>query len=142
MKDPHELDLLGHHNMSIHSTQQPVCFLEIGQLQHESYHESLRSDLASFLGMDSPLPAIEEDPKDHACQSIEGRSINICDAQYKQAREVLLDIAKNIADWVLECLMDSPLVVVSSRGQFKHLIALYRQDPCEELFVNNDINKD
>mmetsp|Transcript_10871 Transcript_10871/g.15543 ORF Transcript_10871/g.15543 Transcript_10871/m.15543 type:complete len:328 (+) Transcript_10871:309-1292(+) len=134
MNTTKELDLLQHHHnhtMTIHKTHQPVFLLEMDQWKDPvggDYAEKLRHDLGDFLGIGGPLP--KRTPYKHRETWVEGKSIRICEPQHKAVRHVLLDIARNVADWILDYLLESPQIVVSSKEHFRDLMKLYRRDPC------------
>lgn len=92
--------------------------------------ESLRQDLASFLGLDvdsEPLPRLTE-----IYQNTTVQTFDICQPQYKNLRRELVRIGKAASAWILEFFVDQPTVTVSSREHFERLLKTWAHDPCQE----------
>jgi len=137
MTSSNELDLLGHHNRSIHPKLQGNLFLvEENQLRddHEGRLHQIQRDIETFLGLDPNVIDWDIDSKVNQNKHRK-KTINICDADHDPVREVLLQIGFNASEWIKEYLVESPRVTVSNKENFLELIDKWKYDPCQEVIL-------
>lgn len=109
-------------------TRQQVFLLEISQLDvaDSMQAETLRQDLESFLQVDH-IPAMPQ--HDRLYDRVEGE-IDICSEEYTEVRQVLIQHGHNARQWMVEYLLQSNRVMVSSRQQFLEILEAWSTDPC------------
>jgi hypothetical protein len=56
--------------------------------------------------------------------------VNICDAEYQQVRQWLLESGKRTKEWILGYFIKSPDVMVGNIKQFQDILEMYDVDPC------------
>jgi hypothetical protein len=61
----------------------------------------------------------------------DGLKINICDSNYTELRNILLDMARPASVWIRKYFIESEDVVVSSKEYFKEIIETWMHDPCD-----------
>ena len=123
-----ELDLLGHHNRSIHGKLTGRVFLmELGQMSDRTNRrESLQRDLENFLKLE---------PKSIQFPELGGKRnkylFDICEDRFRHVRGALLEIGKNASRWIQEYFIKSPRTVVSNKDHFLELVEAWKYDPCK-----------
>jgi hypothetical protein len=100
--------------------------------------QAFREDIQTFLGLETELP---QNPPHYrpglelnATAQIErdAKKINICDAEYVEIRQELLNIGRLNQEWIRETFVNFPGVYHSSPEYFDKLIESWRHDPCEK----------
>jgi hypothetical protein len=142
-----EVTLL-HHRMesTFDFTQSKMFILELGQLDPRKNNTgtvTLVRDLEHFLDLPpNSLPDIqppkETGPSKHTKKAqgnhlVLSRMIHICDEEYTDLRQVLLQQAKEASEWILDFFLSSPHVTVSNREYFTYLLNQWKVDPCSTM---------
>ena len=102
--------------------------------------KQFRYDLQHFLDLSIELdpPAQRVSPgKQHdnneKQRQVDSRKIrNICDDQYKQLRQVLVNNGKQFYYWFQNYFQHSPDITISNPDHFDMLLKTYRMDPCDK----------
>lgn len=155
MNTSQELDLLDHHEMSIHRgwhsgfgsapDSRRLFLLEIQQWDDDHLNpkmaDELVRDLESFLGLDAgDLPQAPFGRKKHNTYSA-GRQqhvLDICLDKHQTVREILLKSARKASKWINEYLLhpsNSNKVMVSNIDTFKRMLNDWNTDPCSKQII-------
>lgn len=113
----------------------PVFLYHLEQM-HET-PETFTRDVAAFIGLDGPLPALPHRKPGIAIinetlqQAKQEEKIDICDAEYRPVRAELLRIGSLGSRWIEnEFLTSSTSVFVSDPSKFRDLLRQWSVDPC------------
>jgi Sulfotransferase domain len=100
--------------------------------------QRFRKDIQHFLGFEQEMPpmihikpGIKWDNETQALK--DAKKINICDSEYEELRNVLMDIAIKASTWIRTFFLKSDDVVVSSRQYVEEILVGWMQDPCHSL---------
>jgi len=123
-----------------HGWKGRVFLYDVDQLddQDEVRAHRFRRDLQSFLYLRKKLPPMvwfKPGRKTHSeatLEKVNNKKVDICEDQYKQVRESLLEIATNVSKWVRGYFLKSPDVVVSNREHFEAILLQWQIDPCAD----------
>lgn len=109
-----------------------VLLYEIGQVHDRDASRHLSRSLEQYLGL-SPgvLPEIEP------FVQVKPRAVDICDDEYSEIRELLVNHAIDAAEWIREWFVLSPDVEVAAPKSFYRFLGDWDGDPCETE-SNND----
>jgi Sulfotransferase domain len=109
-------------------TPQQVFLLEISQMDVSDSigAETLRHELETFLQVDH-IPAMP--PYDSRYDRVEGE-IDICGEEYAEVRQGLIQHGQQARQWMVEYLLQSNRVMVSSRQHFLEILETWTKDPC------------
>lgn len=127
-----ELTLLNRTVMTGHVIMEPiqphVFLLDFSQMNvaDSMQAETLRQDLESFLEVDH-IPTMPQ--YERLDDRVEGE-IDICSEEYTEVRQVLIQHGYQASQWMVEYLLQSNRVVVSSRQQFLEILETWSTDPC------------
>jgi len=91
-------------------------------------------DMERFLGLHSPLnPLIPPTPEKKT------KVLDICQPQYRELRDHLVNIGGRASRWILDFLLKSSSnVVVSSPEQFEAILNTWKHDPCKSKTTTVD----
>ncbi len=88
-------------------------------------------DLKHFLGLELPLPDMKSQQKANVGASHPfPETINICDAQFDNIRNELLQYGKESSRWISEKFIESKDVTVSDKTFFIESLRTWGDDPC------------
>jgi hypothetical protein len=104
--------------------------------QNTTRAKQFRKDVQHFIGFKQEMPPmihIKPGVKwDNETQALkDAKKIDICESQYDQLREVLMDISIKASTWIRTFFLKSNDVVVSSPEYFEELLLEWMQDPCD-----------
>eukprot|EP00986_Skeletonema_menzelii_P015330 scaffold11515_cov200-Skeletonema_menzelii.AAC.1 len=101
------------------------------QLQHGNTSQFAR-DLQHFLGLETPLPDLNSEPRanDGSSRPTFPETINICDAKFEGIRSKLLQHGKESSKWISEKFIESKDVTVSDKKFFIESLRTWGDDPC------------
>lgn len=133
-----ELQLLqpGWKKNEVVPTKADLFLMHVSQLgdRNQTRLNRFREDLRFFLGLggeirieSGKIVAEEKIPPD-----VRKRMIDICSNEHNTVRQVLMKQARKASRWIINYLLNSPSVVVSSREFFIELVRLWEFDPCEQ----------
>lgn len=97
---------------------------------------ALRKDLSEFLGLPEILPPIKvwRRPGKNLTQEqwddANRRRLDICHSNHTHIRNFLIEQSKGTAEWMLQYLLKSNDVYISSPGHFRDLLKAWEVDPC------------
>lgn len=124
-------------------TPNPVFLLDVEQLAdtNATRLDAFREDLAEFLGLDAdslPRQVPHHSPRgmrtysNETQREIDSRKIDVCDDEHERARNELMRLSKQTAEWMLESgFLDAPGVHVTNRDHFESILRdQYMVDPC------------
>eukprot|EP00566_Odontella_aurita_P013311 CAMPEP_0113539760 /NCGR_PEP_ID=MMETSP0015_2-20120614/8105_1 /TAXON_ID=2838 /ORGANISM="Odontella" /LENGTH=458 /DNA_ID=CAMNT_0000439491 /DNA_START=50 /DNA_END=1426 /DNA_ORIENTATION=+ /assembly_acc=CAM_ASM_000160 len=137
MNTPEELNLLGHHKMSVHPMPQSKVFImEIGQFAVDSDRDQeladqFLRDMQDYLGLEHDLPPLYHHESKPIREEVEDFVIDICDDEHAMVRGELVKAGKEAYLWLRDYFVDSPGVVVSNKAHFLELAERWQYDPCE-----------
>jgi hypothetical protein len=122
----------------MHNVTAPVFLYEVSQLSDSNQTRSamLRKDLQNFLGMLDEIPSFPwvkpgRKRDDHSQRLLDAKKINICDAEHKMLRVVLMGQSWRAATWMRHFFLSAPNVFVSSPEYFiKSILSKWFVDPC------------
>ena len=127
-------------------SQSQMFLIELNQLdarKNSSQTDALVRDLESFLGMDPGSLSQIQPPEDTGTSKHEKkaqgkthvlqRMINICNEEYSDLRNILLQQGQDASEWIQEFFLASPHVVVSNREYMIHLLEQWKKDPCDNI---------
>jgi hypothetical protein len=99
---------------------------------NEMRTEIFRNDVQDCCGLQLSLPIPYIKPGilwDETTQTQkDGLKINICDSNYTELRNILLDMARPASVWIRKYFIESEDVVVSSKEYFKEIIETWMHD--------------
>ena len=88
-------------------------------------------DLQHFLGLELPLPDIKSQQRVNVGASHPfPETINICDAEFEDIRNELLQYGKESSRWISEKFIESKDVTVSDKTFFIESLRSWGDDPC------------
>ena len=88
-------------------------------------------DLKHFLGLELPLPDMKSQQRANVGASHPfPETINICDAQFDNIRNELLQYGKESSRWISEKFIESKDVTVSDKTFFIETLRTWGDDPC------------
>ena len=95
-----------------------------------------RKDVQDFVGFQEEMPPLVHHKPgkkwDNATQAEkDSRKIDICDQQYKELRDVLMDISREASVWIRNHFVKSEDVKVSSPEYFEEILEMWMYDPCD-----------
>ncbi|MCK7513861.1 MAG: hypothetical protein MZV70_64150 [Desulfobacterales bacterium] len=98
----------------------------------------LGSDVQHFIGFEQEMPPmihVKPGKKwDNETQALkDAKKIDICDSEYDELRDVLMDTAIKASTWIRTFFLESDDVVVSSRQYLEEILVGWTQDPCNSL---------
>jgi hypothetical protein len=98
--------------------------------------QRFREDVQHFIGFEQEMPPmihIKPGVKwDNETQAMKDAiKIDICDSEYDELRDVLMDIAIKASTWIRTFFLESDDVVVSSRQYLEEILVGWMQDPCD-----------
>ena len=127
-------------NFLIENVGQKVFLYHVEQLSNDTWSKTFGQDISNFLGLDRALPPVihrrvpgRKFMSEEAQATRAALKINICDAEFKHLRDVLIDHGLTAAQWFREYFLQSPDVMVSSRRYFDWLMDRWASDPCETM---------
>ena len=97
----------------------------------------LRKDLSSFLGLPEILPPMNIWAKPGKNLTAEqwanatSMKLDICQSTHTEIRNFIIDQAKGTAEWIVQYMLKSRDVHVSSPEYFKQLLKAWGEDPCK-----------
>lgn len=140
LKEEKEWDLLDHHRLELMPDFNGTIFLiEQKQLYDLSIDmndtdslnrgDQMRTDLEKFIGLESNTLADQYiNTKDATSKNHE--IIDICEDNYIPIRNELIERGKKTSQWIVEYLLKSDRVLISSREYFLKLMDSWSVDPC------------
>lgn len=89
-------------------------------------------DLQHFLGLELPLPDIKSQQRANAASEWHPfpETIDICDAEFEDIRNELLQHGKESSQWISEKFIESKDVTVSDKTFFIESLRTWGDDPC------------
>lgn len=117
-------------------TQNKIFLVEMSQITDQDWfrREQLMDDLMAFLDLEHPfqngIPGAHPAPRSDTQDERDKRKIDICQSQFDDLREELMQGARESSQWIRERFLKSPDVFVSSPDYFEQAIASWMEDPC------------
>ena len=102
----------------------PVYLYEVRQIHNKITSNHLSKSIQKYIQINDALPEIVP------YTQTKSRTIDICDSQHNQVRNMLVEHGTNAADWILTYFVKSSNVVIASPGSFIGLLDDWRKDPC------------
>lgn len=122
-----------------HRTKNKVFLVETSQLVDQDWfrQQELMDDLQAFLDLDYPfkngIPQARPAPKSDTQAIRDKRKIDICQSEFKDLREELMQAARESSVWIRERFLKSPDVFVSSPDFFEQAVGSWMDDPCDPM---------
>lgn len=136
------------HFLQDHSLPNPLFLFATEQLSdtNTTRLDIFRQDVQHFVGFDEEMPPIPHtkpgiERSDDIQEKLNQYKIDICDSQYKQVREALMDIARPASIWIRNYFIESDSVVVSSKEHFREILETWMVDPCQEKETDEKKNR-
>ena len=117
-----------------------VFLYDVDQLndKNETKAYQFRKDLQNFLYLRKELPPMvwfkpgRKSLSDKELEAVNKKKVDICEDQYKEVRDKLLEISINASTWIREYFLRSPDVVVSNRAVLEDHLRTWHIDPCTD----------
>jgi Sulfotransferase domain len=99
-----------------------------------SRSEKLLADLQAYLGLESVIPSIGHENKNHFIgDAAHPESIVICEPQFADVRRELVQSGTRTANWLRNHFLQSPDVYVANLEHFLENLDTWSTDPCDEM---------
>lgn len=69
---------------------------------------------------------------DTELETVNKKKVDICEDQYKEVRDKLLEISINASTWIREYFLSSPDVVISNQAVLEAHLRTWHIDPCND----------
>jgi len=110
-----------------------VFVYTVEQLQdkNKTRQVQFQTDIQHHLGLETPFLDFDEVPKANVHDSTPYKEhIDICDSQYADIRDKLLQQGRKSRDWIVNKFIMSSDVVVSDKDYFSSVLKEWGVDPC------------
>lgn len=133
-----ELQLLppGWNQKEVFRLESELFLIHVSQMgdKNSTRLDQFRQDLQSFAGLhgEIQLKNGKVAAEVNVTPQVQRNMIDICSTEHESLRQVLMKQAKKASIWIIDYLLKSPDVVVSSRKHFIDLVRQWKIDPCEQ----------